>query len=127
MADNHAPWENPKKLWLISFLMTQTRFNFRVSKELLTYSKYINYIAMLGCFEGSIVTFLGSIGSCFGSHCIPSLASESSKVPLGTPEQGVEPALLKKPKPLAMLRVTCSENMGEVQLMMGVSGELHIN
>lgn len=27
-------------------------------------------------------------------------------VPLGTPEQGVEPALLKKPKPLAMLRAT---------------------
>ena len=28
------------------------------------------------------------------------------EVPLASPEQGVEPALLKKPKPLAMMRVT---------------------
>ena len=51
------------------------RFNFRVSKELLTYSKYINYIAMLGCFEGSIVTFLGQYRVIFWKplHPIPGI------------------------------------------------------
>ena len=56
-----------------------------------------------------------------------SLASESSmvltKVPLGTPEQGVEPALLKKPKPLAMLRVTCCKKWGSC-VNVGASGKL---